>query len=627
MDDVIAAVTCSRLLGVGIFVMNGGHSFEGLSTADAQKGAIHVEQRTTILLHLDLFSEVASYDEKSHTITVQSGMRLGRLYGNVIQYGGGQWVLGAGTDDTVGVTGHTICGGYGMLGRYVGLTSDQVTAFRVVNAEGNLILADAKQNADLFWALRGGCSSAFGIVTHVTFRLTYIPSPLMTVISLPSIFGLENVTQTLSWFQQYAPLDAPRELTGTVTCGNMHADLDFTFVGPKRDAVAATLPALVEGLRGILTYDQIYASYVEGTYLDAVLHWTGDSSLSQLLSVQSLPPLSDRTSRRKAVSLQFYSPLAADGLAVLLSSLSRNQISYFEWKAYGGVNPIASASVWDARSPLRRGCQFEMHMSNSYASPVRSSPTNDPTDQAMVAGVLNVSRSLYPFLKASYPQAFTSYIDLDLGDAGEAYYGRDNKGRLIAMRTEDLASARVLSSPASALLYPISKQLVFVGSFSDTVSTWTFDAESGAFTFVTLEDLPSPTWLGFSPDGTMLYASSETSDYNGTFAGALTSFRIAMDGRLEIISQVTSGCADPDCATIDRFSAHIYSSHSCGNSTMVRLSPAPYYILNGTPAQVSIFFFFFRDISKVGIGLHPSRCLTHRHLQRHRSVFTPSCPG
>jgi FAD/FMN-containing dehydrogenase len=225
--DVIASLVCSESIGrVRVTVMNGGHSFEGLSTTEnEQQWEIYNENQPSnlkdeatelvyLLLHLDLFSNVLDFDEKSQTITVQSGMRLGRLYGNIVQYGQGNLALGAGTCETVGVVGHVLCGGYGMLGRYVGFTSDQVIRFHVARSSGDIIPVSETENPNLFWALRGGCSSIFGVIVDATFQLTQLPSPNVTTVSLPEIYGWENVTNVALWFQKYAPFKAPEVFTG-----------------------------------------------------------------------------------------------------------------------------------------------------------------------------------------------------------------------------------------------------------------------------------------------------------------------------------------------------------------------------------------------------------------------------
>lgn len=69
-----------------------------------------------------------------------------------------------GSSPTVGVVGYTLGGGLGWLGRKYGLSADNVVQFELVTADGQLHVASASENSDLFWGLRGSGGS-LGIVT------------------------------------------------------------------------------------------------------------------------------------------------------------------------------------------------------------------------------------------------------------------------------------------------------------------------------------------------------------------------------------------------------------------------------------------------------------------------------
>ena len=81
---------------------------------------------------------------------------------------------------TVGVGGGWFAnGGHGTLTSSFGLGADQVLSLNVVTADGRFLTADPTQNQDLFWALRGGGGSTFGVVTSVVMKAY---PPLTTVI-------------------------------------------------------------------------------------------------------------------------------------------------------------------------------------------------------------------------------------------------------------------------------------------------------------------------------------------------------------------------------------------------------------------------------------------------------------
>jgi FAD/FMN-containing dehydrogenase len=69
-------------------------------------------------------------------------------------------------------------GGHAVLSSEFGLGVDNVLEFKVVAADGNLHVANEVSNPDLFWALRGGGPSTFGVVVEATFKVSPGPCEL-----------------------------------------------------------------------------------------------------------------------------------------------------------------------------------------------------------------------------------------------------------------------------------------------------------------------------------------------------------------------------------------------------------------------------------------------------------------
>jgi FAD/FMN-containing dehydrogenase len=108
---------------------------------------------------------------------------------------------------TTGIGGLTLGGGIGYLTRAHGLTCDNLLAARVVTAAGDIVTADDDENADLFWALRGGGGN-FGVVTDFTYRLHPIPEKVLVGLQF---FELSDGPAVFAAFRDTIG-SAPREL-------------------------------------------------------------------------------------------------------------------------------------------------------------------------------------------------------------------------------------------------------------------------------------------------------------------------------------------------------------------------------------------------------------------------------
>lgn len=66
--------------------------------------------------------------------------------------------------------------GHGPLTSKYGLGVDQVLEYKVVTADGNLMVANNITNTDLFWALRGGGGGTFGVIVEATVKAYPTPN-------------------------------------------------------------------------------------------------------------------------------------------------------------------------------------------------------------------------------------------------------------------------------------------------------------------------------------------------------------------------------------------------------------------------------------------------------------------
>ena len=96
----------------------------------------------------------------------------------------------------------------GHLTRKYGLTIDNLLSVDLVLADGTFVVANSEENADLFWAVRGGGGN-FGIVTSFLFEA----HPVDTVCAGPMLWNLEDAADVMKWYREFIT-QAPEEMNG-----------------------------------------------------------------------------------------------------------------------------------------------------------------------------------------------------------------------------------------------------------------------------------------------------------------------------------------------------------------------------------------------------------------------------
>jgi FAD binding domain/Berberine and berberine like len=154
-DDVAAAVRLAAASGRALAVRGGGHSFSGACIAD-----------DAIMIDLGALCDV-SVDPVTKTARCGGGTQWSQFDAATQEHG---LATPGGLISHTGVAGLTLGGGMGWLTRKAGLSCDNLLSVQVVTADGAVVRASARENPDLFWAVRGGGGN-FGVVTEFEFRL------------------------------------------------------------------------------------------------------------------------------------------------------------------------------------------------------------------------------------------------------------------------------------------------------------------------------------------------------------------------------------------------------------------------------------------------------------------------
>lgn len=192
-DDVINAVHFGRNNQMTVAIRGGGHNGPGLGTCDDGL-VIDLTQMRGIQV-----------DPSNNTVRVEGGCVWGDVDKATHQFG---LAVPSGIISSTGVGGLTLGGGTGYLSRHYGLTIDNLLGVDVVLADGSSITANNEENADLFWAVRGGGGN-FGVVTSFLFKA----NPVQTVYGGPMFWPLELSADLLRFWQDFI-LSAPDGING-----------------------------------------------------------------------------------------------------------------------------------------------------------------------------------------------------------------------------------------------------------------------------------------------------------------------------------------------------------------------------------------------------------------------------
>jgi FAD/FMN-containing dehydrogenase len=191
-SDVVAAVNFAREKGLAVAVRGGGHNVSGNATCD-----------NGVVIDLRPMKGV-SVDSDRRIARAEGGATWGEYDRETQRHG---LASPGGAISTTGIAGLTLGGGFGWLSRSYGLVCDNVVSVEVVTASGEVLIASADENPDLFWAIRGGGGN-FGVVTRFDYRLQKVGDLYAGLVLYPR-------SEAREFLKMYAGLTAgaPDELS------------------------------------------------------------------------------------------------------------------------------------------------------------------------------------------------------------------------------------------------------------------------------------------------------------------------------------------------------------------------------------------------------------------------------
>jgi FAD/FMN-containing dehydrogenase len=369
-------------------VRSGGHSYEGFS------------QSANVVIDLRGLKSIA-IDATSGLVTVGAGVSLYKIYQALAARG---LALPAGSCPTVGISGHVMGGGHGLLARSHGLTCDTLRQTTIVDSQGQPQQASATSNPDLYWACRGGGGGSFGIATQFTMSAFHLANALVFGVSWK--LSQAHAAKIFAAWQAWAP-SAPNAITSIMKLGPAGSGkISMRCIGQSVGTESA-LRQQLKTIVGLETPSSALKIQSLG-FLDAIKHFAG--------------PLDYESVYMKAKSDYVLSPLGAAAIQALLAAVSAVPVGGIAvlCDAYGGkISDVAAA---DTAFPRRSGTQYCIQYYSSW--------THAADTPAHLAQVANVYAAMRPYMPSA---SYVNYCDLDLPDFANAYWGA-NLARLSTIK-------------------------------------------------------------------------------------------------------------------------------------------------------------------------------------------------
>jgi FAD/FMN-containing dehydrogenase len=207
VEDVVLAVNFARENDLLLAVRGGGHNVAG--TASAEGG---------LVVDLSAMKDIEVGSER-RTVRAGAGVTIGELDEKTQKHG---LATPMGVVSETGIAGLTLNGGIGHLRRKHGLSSDNLVSVDVVTADGRSLTASKEENADLFWAIRGGGGN-FGVVTSFEYRLHPVgPEVMCAFVFYPG----DRAKEVLRSAEEYMA-EAPDEVSPLSFLGSVPRVEDF----------------------------------------------------------------------------------------------------------------------------------------------------------------------------------------------------------------------------------------------------------------------------------------------------------------------------------------------------------------------------------------------------------------
>jgi FAD/FMN-containing dehydrogenase len=391
--DVSKTLAWSRRHGIRIAARGGGHSYGGYSSVP---GGVVVD-----------VSRMARVSVRAgHQAVVGAGAKL-------IDVNAGLWqhrvAIPTGSCATVGIGGQALGGGVGFLSRELGTTSDNLLSLTLVTADGQVRTCSPYENADLYWASRGGGGGNFGVATEYRFRT----APISTVTTFSYGWPWAQAPAVVAAWLAWGP-HAPDALFSVCNLGSGGGSptihVSGQFVGSPQRLRSLLTPLVSTGSPTLVSLKQ-------RSYIAAVQYWAGCGPVSEC-RLEPFGSLARATFAAKSDYVR--RPLSAAARQTIVRSIERAPGSgSLLLDSYGGaINRVPKAATAFAHRDSLCSLQYLAY----WNAPGQAA--------ANIAWLRSFYAAMRPYVSG---EAYVNYIDPDLAGRPTAYYGQ-NFRRLVSIK-------------------------------------------------------------------------------------------------------------------------------------------------------------------------------------------------
>ena len=378
-SDVVRAIEFARGHQLLVAVRGGGHNVAGKALCDGG-----------LVVDLSVMKDI-EVDPGARTVRAGAGLTWGEFDRATQEHG---LASTGGFISTTGIAGLTLGGGLGWLMRKYGLACDNLRAVEIVTADGQVRRADADENPDLFWGVRGGGGN-FGVVTSFEYRL----HPVGQMLAGPVFFPLEHAKEGLRFYRDLMA-SAPDELMAygvflTSPEGARMFAVPVCYVGPMQQAEQVLKP--------LRSHPRVAADAVQP------MRYTEIQSMFD----PAFP--AGRLNYWKSSFLRELSDAAIDTLVAQFANVT-SPFSVLALEPFGGA--VGRVGVDETAFPHRRN-PFTLVIPGMWTDPAESA--------SQMKWVRDFWEAMQPFASDA---VYVNYLDADDTNRVEAAYGAATYKRL-----------------------------------------------------------------------------------------------------------------------------------------------------------------------------------------------------